>query len=83
MEADVWGMLYKIVDKKLNRCLPGTLMVGKEVELADKLFPRCPNVRWDEVPVTGPKGFPADLSSEDHTQAELFKTGSLAVRFWV
>lgn len=46
VETDAWGLLYKIVTKKLNRRPPGALTTGRKVELAAELFPRLVGKGW-------------------------------------
>lgn len=60
--------------------MPSGRSCGGQGSRAAKPFLRRPKVRWDELPITGPWGFPANLPSEDDmrpfTQAELFKGGN-------
>lgn len=81
VETDVWGLPYKIVMKKLNRRPPGAHTAGREVELAAKLFPRCPEVRWDQVPISDQNRSqdpppPLENDTRPFTIAELLKTGN-------
>lgn len=57
----MWGIPYKVVTKKLNRCPPGTLAASRELELAEQLFPRSPETRWEEIDTSGPRGLPIPL----------------------
>lgn len=78
VETDVWGLPYKIVAKKLNRCPPGVLPRGRELELAAQLFPRSPETTWTEIAVTGPRGLPIAVPTEKvvpFTLVELVQAG--------
>lgn len=58
VEGEVWGLPYRLVTKKLARYPKNAYMKGREEEIASHLFPRAPTTKWDEIPLTGPRGFP-------------------------
>lgn len=79
VESDVWGLPYKIVAKKLNRCPPGAYTAGRELEIAAELFPRRPETTWRNIETSGPRGLPPVRPTEDDMRpfemAELLKAG--------
>lgn len=71
VEADPWGLAYRLVAKKLSRHPPGAEAKGREREIARELFPIADPPSWDEVPYAGRLG--------DRSEAEppLFTTEEL------
>jgi len=51
VDNDPWGIPYRIVTKRLSRQPPGIAARGREIEIADALFPTRPSISWEEVPM--------------------------------
>lgn len=66
VEEDVWGTPYRLVTKKLTRHPRDAHTRGRELEIAEHLFPRTAVTTWEEIPMTGPRGFPILLSAGAH-----------------
>lgn len=49
VDNDQWGVPYRIVTKKLNRQPPGIVARGRELMIADTLFPTRPTIDWSDV----------------------------------
>ncbi|VVC34842.1 Endonuclease/exonuclease/phosphatase [Cinara cedri] len=53
VDNDPWGVPYKIVSGRLSRQPPGIAAIGREIEIADNLFPPMPIINWQLVPLEG------------------------------
>lgn len=51
MEADPWGLAYKVVTKKIGGARPGVEAMGREAEIAERLFPAAEVLDWNETPI--------------------------------
>lgn len=51
VEADSWGLPYKIVAKKLNRKPPGVEAREREMQIAAYLFPEVSLIDWQVMPM--------------------------------
>lgn len=50
VDADPWGLPYKVVTKRLGQKRSGIESLGREEEIADHLFPRLPATDWNLAP---------------------------------
>lgn len=52
VEADLWGLPYKLVTKKLmgRRPIPGLHLPGRLMSIVDTLFPQVPKIIWPTTP---------------------------------
>jgi len=64
VEADPWGLPYKIVAKKLmnRRPIPGLHLPGRLTSIVDTLFPQVPKITWPTTPAG--TGFPEVTCAE-------------------
>ncbi|KAL4134845.1 hypothetical protein QTP88_006546 [Uroleucon formosanum] len=51
VDNDPWGVPYRIVSGRLGRQPPGLAAIGREIEIADHLFPIMPIINWQRVPM--------------------------------
>lgn len=50
VDADPWGLPYRVVTKKIGRRPPGLEARGREEAVADHLFPNLPATQWPRGP---------------------------------
>ncbi|VVC33691.1 Reverse transcriptase domain [Cinara cedri] len=62
VEADPWGLPYRVVTKKIRR-QPGLEARGRELGIADQLFPLNHVVDWSRVDLTTLRGDSASVTS--------------------
>lgn len=65
VETDPWGIPYKVVTKRLGRSHAGSEARGREILIADTLFPTHPRINWESIQEQE-QGFERDI-----TMAEL------------
>ncbi|KAL4121742.1 hypothetical protein QTP88_014193 [Uroleucon formosanum] len=51
VDNDPRGVPYRIVSGRLGRQPPGLAAIGREIEIADHLFPTMPIINWQRVPM--------------------------------
>lgn len=51
VENDPWGLPYRVVTKNLATHPPGTEVRGREMVIADHLFPQLPTIDWSQSPL--------------------------------
>jgi len=51
VDSNPWGVLIRIVSKKLNRRAPRIESHGREDAIADHLFPSHPIIDWSTIPM--------------------------------
>lgn len=51
VEMDPWGRAYKIVTRKIGGSLPGRESAGRELAIADGLFPSITPPDWTSLPL--------------------------------
>ncbi|KAL4084113.1 hypothetical protein QTP88_027948 [Uroleucon formosanum] len=71
VDADPWGLPYRVVTKKIGRKRPGIEARGRESSIADHLFPHPPATDWSQEPQT--------LNDNENHELQTFSPAELAV----